>query len=179
MFIIGDLILYGNTGVCRVTGISGRDTSGMDNDRLFYTLTPLYQDCIISTPVTTTKVFMRPIISKAEAEKLIDMIPTIHAEVFHSSVLRELTEHYETSIKSYDCAELIELTMSIYAKKQYLEQQKRKFGAIDERFMKRAEGLLFGELAAALGISKVSVPDYIAGRVGDSMGNDSRDAHHR
>ncbi|NTW70894.1 MAG: hypothetical protein HGA49_01460 [Eubacteriaceae bacterium] len=56
--------------------------------------------------------------------------------------------------------------MSIYAKKQYLEQQQRKFGAIDEQFIKRGEELLFGELAAALDIPKESVPDYIAGRIG-------------
>ena len=32
---------------------------------------------------------------------------------------------------------------------------------LDERYMKRAEDLLHGELAYALGISKESVPDYI------------------
>ncbi len=41
--------------------------------------------------------------------------------------------------------------MSIYAKKQDLEAHKRKVGALDQRFMKRAEDLLFGELAAGPG----------------------------
>ena len=36
---------------------------------------------------------------------------------------------------------------------------------IDERFMRRAEELLFGELAVALGIEREDVPDYIAGRL--------------
>ena len=172
LFKVGDLILYGSTGVCRVTDITTRDFSGVDKDQLFYILIPLYQDCIISTPVNTTKIFIRPIISKDEAERLIDMIPTIRAEAYHSQILRELTEHYEASLKTHDCTELVELTMSIYAKKQYVEQQKRKFGAIDERFMKRAEELLFGELAAALDIPKESVPDYIAGRIGEEGGID-------
>lgn len=167
MFSIGDLIIYGSTGVCEVTDITNSDITGEEQDRLFYTLTPLYQDCVISVPVNTTKIFMRPIISKDEAERLIDTIPTIKAEAFHSKVMRELTEHYEASINTHDCAELVELTMSIYAKKQYAEQQKRKFGAIDERFMKRAEELLFGELSAALNIPKDSVPDYIAERIGE------------
>ena len=57
--------------------------------------------------------------------------------------------------------------MSLRAKKQGLEQQKRKFGAVDERFMKRAEELLFGELAAALDIPKDRVPEYIADRVSE------------
>ncbi len=167
MFEIGNLILYGSTGVCRVTDITTRDLSGEDKDQLFYTLIPLYQDCIITTPVNSTKIFMRSIISKKEAERLIDRIPAIRAEAYHSRILRELSEHYEASLKTHDCAKLIELTMSIYAKKQCVEQQKRKLGAVDEWFMKRAEELLFGELAAALNISKKSVPDYIAERIGE------------
>lgn len=172
MFKVGDLIIYGSTGVCRVTAITTRDFSGVDNNQLFYILIPLYQDCIISTPVNTTKIFMRPIISKDEAERLINLIPTIRAEAYHSRILRELAEHYEASLKTHNCAELIELTMSIYAKKQYMEQQKHKFGAVDERFMKRAEELLFGELAAAFDIPKESVPAYIAGSIGEEEGND-------
>ena len=166
MYKVGDLIHYGSIGVCRVTDITTRDFLGLDEDQLFYVLTPLYQDCTISVPVNNTKIFMRPIISKGEAERLIDMVPTIQAEAYHSKVVRELVDHYEETLNTHDCAELIELTMSIYAKKEYVEQQNRKLGAVDERYMKQAEELLFGELAAALGIPKESVPDYIAERVG-------------
>jgi len=170
MYMIGDLIIHGNTGVCRITDITTRDFSGADKDRLYYILKPLYQDGTIFTPVDNTKVFMRPIISEDEAEQLIDMIPSIHAKAYHSPVMRQIAEHYEASIRTHDCADLIELTMSIHAKKQIVEQQKRKLGSMDERFMKRAEELLFGELAAALGIPKDKVPNYIAARVGEERG---------
>jgi len=165
MYIIGDLILHGNAGVCRITDITTRDFSGADKDQLYYTVKPLYQDGTIFTPVNNTKVFMRPIISKDEAERLIDMIPSIHAEAYHSHVMRQVAEHYEVSLKTHNCEDLLELTMSIYEKKQIVEQQKRKLGSMDERFMKRAEALLFGELAAAIGIPKDKVPEYIAARV--------------
>ena len=36
---------------------------------------------------------------------------------------------------------------------------------VDERFLKRAEELLFSELAVALGIEKDEVPGYISSRV--------------
>ena len=145
--------------------ITTRNLPNVDKNQLFYVLKPLYQECTISAPVGSTKVFMRPIISKQEAERLIDMIPTISAQAYQNSVLRQLTEHYEESFKNHDCADLIELTMSIYAKKQIAAEQKKKFGAVDERFMKKAEELLFGEFAAALGISKDEVPEYIAERI--------------
>ncbi|MGE4485099.1 MAG: CarD family transcriptional regulator [Oscillospiraceae bacterium] len=165
MYQVGDFILYGSTGVCRVTDIVTRDLAGVGKKQLYYVLNPLYQNCVISTPVNATKVFTRPIITKDEAERLIDTIPTIRAEAYHSRIAGQLSEHYEASLKTHDCADLIELTMSIYAKKKFAEQQKRKFGSIDERFMKCAEELLYGELAAALAISKDKVPEYIAERV--------------
>lgn len=44
--------------------------------------------------------------------------------------------------------------MSLYEKKQFQEQQKRRLGTVDEKFMRQAEELLFGKLAAALNMPK-------------------------
>lgn len=165
MYQVGELVLYGSTGVCRVEEIKEQDFPTTGEKRLYYVLHPLYEECVISAPVDSDKVFIRPIISKEEAEELIGEIPHIHAQVYHSKAPRELSEHYEAMLKSHDCRSLIELTMSIYAKKQALLSQKRKFGTVDERFLKRAEDLLFGELAAALGIPCNRVQEYIASQL--------------
>jgi CarD family transcriptional regulator len=89
----------------------------------------------------------------------------VESPPYHNSVLRELEEHYNVYLKSHDCGDLIRLTMSIYAKKKDMERQHRKFGAVDERFMKRAEELLYGEMAVALCMEKSKVGDYISARV--------------
>lgn len=163
---VGDLILYGGTGVCRVADIQARTGGRGEPERLYYDLEPLYQSCTIATPVDNGKIFMRPIISREEAERLIDEIPNVEAEAYHNKAMRELTQHYEAALKTYDCRDLVELTMSIYAKKQDVESKKRKFGALDERFLHRAEELLFGELAAALDIKRDEVQRYIEKRLG-------------
>lgn len=163
MYKPGDMIIYGSTGVCRVEEITTPDFE-KEKSRLYYALAPAYQDGIIYTPVDT-KVFMRPVITRDEAHALIDQIPTMQTEAYHNSVLRELEEHYNVYLKSHDCGDLLELGRSIYIKKQELLSQRRKFGAVDERFMKRAEDLLYGELAVALNIEKNQVETYIAERV--------------
>lgn len=168
MYSIGDLIVYGSTGVCEIIDIKERSFNKKEKGRLYYILKPLYQGCTISVPVDNTKVFMRPVITKEEADELIDMIPNMQVEAYHNRVLNQLAEHYNESLRTHDCSDLLELTMSIYAKKQYAEQQKRKFGVIDERYMKRAEELLFGELAAVLKIPKEEVPNYINVRINKS-----------
>lgn len=165
MFKVGDMINYGSTGVCRVVEIKELKDKAKGAKRQYYVLEPLYQNFVITTPIDNKKVNMRPIISKDEAERLIDMIPTIEAEEFHSGIIRELTEHYQASIESQDCEELLEMTMSIYSKKKTMKDQKKKFGVIDERYMKKGEELLFGELAAALGIPREKVQEYISSRI--------------
>ena len=165
----GEYIIYGNTGVCCIDSIITPDSNdvkhGFDKSRCYYVLKPLYHTETIYTPTDNTRVFMRRVISKEEAERLIDLIPTIQAEAYHADSLQDLRNHYKSVTESYDCSDLIELTMSIYAKKQYAEQQKRKFGEVDGKFMKQAEEMLFGEFSVALGIDRKDVPDYISERV--------------
>ena len=107
----------------------------------------------------------RPVISAGEAEALIHLIPSIQAEACHAPTLQALAQHYRTAVQSHDCRDLIELMMSIYAKRRQAEAQKRRLGMVDERYMKQAEQLLHGELAAALGIPMEEVQPYIARRV--------------
>lgn len=168
MYQPGDMIIYGSTGVCRVKEITTPDFE-KDKSRRYYELEPVYQDGVIYTPVDT-KVFMRPVISAEEAHALIDQIPAMETEAYHNNVLRELEEHYNAYLKSHDCSDLMELGRSIYIKKQELLTQNRKFGAVDERFMKRADDLLYGELAVALDIDKDEVEAYISARVDGNKG---------
>ena len=165
MYQTGELILYGGTGVCRVTDIVARKFSRTEPEKLYYVLTPLYQTGTITTPVDNGKVFTRPVISRDEALSLIDSIPGIEAEAYHNQNLQQLENHYKHELESHDCRDLLRLTMSTYRKKQEREQAKLKFGAVDRRYMERAENLLFGELAVALDIEKDSVQSFIEDRL--------------
>lgn len=166
MYKTNSLIVYGSLGVCRVADIVVRKVN--DVEKSFYELRPLYQSCVVYTPVDGGKVFMRPIITREEAERLIGTIPRVRPNACIGKAAARLAEYYERSINTHDCGDLIGLTISIYEKKRQAELQKRKFGAVDERFMKRAEELLFGELGAALDIPRENVRGYIEAKVGSA-----------
>ena len=174
MFNAGDFVTYGSTGVCRVEGTTIPDFAP-EGDRLYYVLRPVYQNGTIFTPVEGGKVPMRSVISKEKAEKLIDIIPSVKATAYYSKAPMELSQKYGSMLSSYDCIDLIELTMSIYAKKQDAAAHKKKVGAVDERYMTRAEELLFGELSVALGIKLEEVQDYIADRV-EQLGKEDKES---
>jgi len=166
VFEQGEHIVYGTTGVCLVADIVPARTLGLSNsdsdpDELYYRLKPLFDTSTIYVPVEPeSAVPMRRILTKEEAEQLIDLIPTLSVSANTESAASELSRQYKEKICTVDCKDLIELTMSIYSKKMG-----GKFGAIDKRYMKQAEKLLFGELSVALGVREEDVPSCIEERV--------------
>ncbi|GHV54249.1 hypothetical protein FACS1894216_13890 [Synergistales bacterium] len=177
MYEIGDMIVYGGSScVCRIEDITALDIKDADKDRLYYKLKPLHQDCVIYNPVDNTTALMRPVITKYEADRLIDMIPEMDLPEVKENTncfaeAKEIAKLYESIIKTRDCAKLIGLTMSIYLKKQSAVKYNRKFGSVDAAAMKRAEDILFGELSVALGIPKENVREYIEARINEKTAN--------
>lgn len=90
---VGELIVYGGTGVCRVEAVETPQQRGPEAGRQYYLLKPLYQDGTIRIPVDS-KVFMRPVISRQEAEALIDAIPGMHAEACHERNFTQLAARF-------------------------------------------------------------------------------------
>ena len=160
MYQIGQYIVYGNTGVCKVEEMLEKPPLG-----LYYVLKPLYDTGTIYTPAEHPKVFMRAVIRRDEVDRLIDQIPRIVAVPDRTRNLQELREHYRTALASHECSDLIRLTMSIHQKKKEQQRLGRRFGQVDEKFLKQAENILFGEFAVALGIPREDVPCYISKRL--------------
>ena len=165
MFCEGEYVVYGDLGVCRVEGVTQRRFEGLDAAHLYYVLAPVYQGGVLYIPADIPRICLRAVISAEEANRLIDAIPTIEGEAFHSRSAQELSVHYEQALRTHDCADLIRLTASIYAKKQDLASRKTRMGRVDEHFMKKAKDSLNGEFAIALGIPREDVPAYISRRI--------------
>lgn len=158
MYASGDLVIYARIGVCRIEGIC------QEGGREFYSMSSLLQNLRILAPLNSKDIY-RTIISRKEAETLIDSIPDIQAAPIVSKIQRELTTRYQAAINSHNCRELLKLTMSIYAKKLEFLQEKKRLCAVDEKYLREGEYLLFGELGIALGIEPKAVPHYIGERL--------------
>ena len=168
MYKTGDLIIYGSHGVCKVEAADLSRNSSADKSRIYYILRPIYQDFKIYVPIDTN-VFMRMIITYEEAQKLISLIPSIRENVYDNSNLKLLEDYYKEFLQTHDCFDLLKILKIIYIKKNIAMEHGRKIGAIDERFMRKAEDLLYGEFAIALGIPKESVKGYIEDKVNELL----------
>ena len=169
MYQAGDLIVYENAGVCQVMDLTASENcpalSCMPKGRLYYILHPLFGGGTIYTPADPPKAFMRPVISRREAEALISLIPKLKADPYYTQNLQDLREHYKAAASSHSCKDLIQLTMSVYKKKGDAIARGKRVGQVDQKYMRQAENQLFGELAVALGIDREAVPDYIDQRL--------------
>ncbi len=164
MFNPGDLIVYGNSGVCRVESIGTPERGVSDKSAQYYTLCPLYSSETIYTPVDTG-VFMRPIISREEAQQFVEQIAFAEATVFEKQNLSLLKEQYNAVMKTHNCEDLLCLVKSVYEKNIDAQQRGKKLGQMDQQYWKRAEELLHGELAAALDIPMENIAAYIVDAV--------------
>ena len=156
MYAVGDKIIYASSGVCEVTEICTPNFSREERGRKYYKLRPVYGTEIIYAPVDTGA-FMRPVITRAEAEALVARIPEIEGQVCSSSSITVLRQQYEEFFRGHDCEAYIRLVKGVYSK----EAGGKKLGQTDQRYMKRAEDTLYGELAVALEIAPNEVPAYI------------------
>ena len=63
MFKIGEYVVYGNTGVCKVEDITTMDMVGTEKE--YYVLVPVYnKNGRAFLPVDNTKVVIRPVLTK-------------------------------------------------------------------------------------------------------------------
>lgn len=102
---------------------------------------------------------MRPIITRQEAEKLIENVPKIRESALSDGFSDE------TEIRS--CEELLQLAISIYERRKEARRLKRKLSFTYENRLRKAEQVLFGELAAVLEVEPESVPKLLFAAITD------------
>ena len=164
MFEKGDFIVYGNNGVCEVKDVTTVNMKGASKNRLYYILCPRYhKDSKIFTPVDSNKTVMRAILSKEEADALIDDIPEIEEVWVSNDKQRE--EKYRETMKSCECKDWIRIIKTLYLRRQERIAQGKKTTAMDDKYLRIAEENLYSELSIALGIPKEEMEEYITKRV--------------
>lgn len=158
MFHVNDYVMYGTKGACQITDIGRIDFGKKDTD--YYFLKPIAdQSGTLYVEVGSDKVRMRNIVSKEEADQIIERMADAKGIWIENEKSRE--KAYREAIESGNCDELVQLLKGLYERKEVRIQEGKKVTDVDGRAFVKAEGLLHGELAIALNISVEEVEDYI------------------
>ena len=161
MFKVGDKIVYGESGVCTVEKIEPLNMEGANKDKLYYQLSPLIGSSTLFVPVDTG-VYMRHVMSRDEAEALIDAIPGIEPAICNDSRFNHVDAFYRELFKRHTCETLVSIVKGL--RTRLAEKKSRSSRA--EATMRRARDILHGELAVALDMDVEEVEGYIISRLG-------------
>lgn len=161
MFSVNDYVVYGSEGVCCVESIGHPEIVGLDKSREYYTLSPVYRSGKIYTPVDST-ICIRFVLSRENVNQLIERIKDISGELEVPRDIKLANVFYRDLVRTYDCTKLISIIKYVSAKQRAFAEIKRNMPAVDIKFLKIAEEMLYNEFGFALGVDPKEVKGRIA-----------------
>ncbi len=165
MFEIGEYIVYGTSGICRVEEIC---TSPYDkNDtRSFYLLIPVHNPMgsSIYTPVDNDRVPMRRLMTQGEIDALIGAMPGI--EPVQVPAEKQRREIYRNTVFALRPEGYISVMKTVDRRREELTAARKHFPVSDMEYGRIAKHLLYSECAHVLGMSEDCVEGYIAKKLG-------------
>ena len=168
MFQVGDYLIYGLEGVCRVEAVGPLKHSGVSRDRSYYTLAPCGRQDVIYIPVDSP-VFMRAPLERDALEALLAELPALELCPDLPADAKLLAPYYQEVIQSHDFRRVMQLYKTIFFKQRQLSGSRRSLSVTDMRYWKQTETLLCGEIGYVLGMSHadaVLMLRRLAGREG-------------
>ena len=160
MFQIGDLVVYGIHGVCKITEIQ---TQRVNRTKMEYFVLEPFAQCTSrffvpsQNEVALSK--LRPILTKEEICDL--LIDEASHRLCWIDDEGQRKQHYKELITSGDRAALISMLRALYSHKRNLTVTGKKFHISDSNFMRDAEKIIFSEFSLVLDIPYEDLESYI------------------
>lgn len=156
MFSIGQYVVFGNKGVCRVDKVGPIDVPGIDGERMYYTLVQINQkNSVVYTPVDKENTALRAILSEEAAQTLLDRVEGLEYEWIIDDKIRN--KLYTEMLRRADSYELCSMIKALDRRKKERIASGKKPTSTDERFFHSAADILYGELSLALNKDKDSI----------------------
>ena len=160
MYREGTLLVHPTYGVCKVMQIGKVDLGHIKNERIYYTLVPLYDaKSKLYIPTDSEGLGIRPVMTKECAMELIHHLSEIEPLQVQNEKERE--KIFKELLKTGDCENISRIIKTLYLRKQERLLQGKKAVSLDEKYLFIAREHLYGELAVSLGIEKDGVEEYI------------------
>lgn len=160
MYQIGEFVVYGCQGVCRIAAIEERTINRKKVS--YYVLMPVEQTGATymvpsENPATLAK--LRPIISREMLDELLNSEKVQKTSWISDENLRK--QRYRELITSGDYGALLQMIHMIHRHKAEQAAAGRKLHMCDDNFLRDAQRLLEGEFSIVLGIAPDQVGAYI------------------
>lgn len=160
MYNVGQLVVYGGHGVCRVDGVVERT---VDRKQVtYYVLKPLDHGQTefyvpVHNPVALAK--LRCLLTKQELVSLLRSEKSLENCWIPEENRRK--QRYKELINSSDFASLVQMVNTLLIHRQQQLEAGKKFHLCDENFLRDAKRILDSEICVVLEIPAGEVPEAI------------------
>lgn len=158
MFKPNDYVVY-KRNVCKIKNISQNSFSNKD----YYTLISIDDTSLtINIPIENEISLLRNIMTRKEAEDLINSIPNIKPIKIEDKLLES---EYKKLLATGKLEDLIAIIKTTYLRNDKRKKAGKKAGDKDNDYFNRAENYLYNELSLSLDMSYDEVKDYVFNKV--------------
>ena len=159
MYKENDYLVY-KKDVCKVREVRKNRMNGKD----YYILVPITDESlIIEAPTDNRMGFIRDVISKEEAEKLIKKIPKI--ETLKNFDDKYIEKTYKELLYNGDLVDLIKIIKTTYIRNDNRIKSNKKISDKDKTYFEKAEEYLYNELSISFNMSCDETKEYIIDEV--------------
>lgn len=159
MFNIGDTVVYGSQGVCKIDCVETKQIGKQSAD--YYVLKPLFNDSTsLFVPVNNDKLTskIRDVLTKAQLDDFVKKIPDIELLTYADE--NQKRELYKLKL-SESIESLATIIKTIRHEKDFRKQNNKKLNIGDEQTLRKAEQLFYNEIAFVLSVEPEKVKDII------------------
>lgn len=162
---IGDIVLYGSDGMCRISDVTEKKVG---EDILKYLiLSSVYNESsTIFVPLANEKLLGKVRCLPAENDLADTLEKAYGAEVEWIADDAERKERFYRILETGDTYNLIGLLKSIYMHRTERISIGKKLHVLDERIMKDAERVLADEVSYILGVDRDDANSYVRSKLG-------------
>lgn len=154
MLEVGETIIHKSHGLCVVKEklqIAGQD---------YYRLVPSFDSSMsIFVPFSKENEILRAVLTRKEADELIDYMRTIDDKIIDDT--KERRDSFHRLLLSGDLKDIAYMCRKLYLLKQYKDESNAKFCLTDSTMFEKVHNMLFDELAVAYNVNRDSIVEYV------------------
>ena len=162
MYNVGELVVYENGGVCRISAIGTPEF--LKGSELYYTLQPVFDNAgTIYVKVENDKHILRPLKSKDDIEACIGSADDIEPMYDSNDKIRD--QKFKDAIRSCDYAVWVAVLKGITSEQARREKLGKHLNMRDERCLNRVMMLLTTEYSVACDVPREDAEKIIEGAI--------------
>ena len=160
MYQVGEYVVYGVQGVCRVLGTEKQLVNRKRTE--FLVLEPLARGeskFYLPTQNPTAMGKIQPILARQQMEQLLASMEIRQGCWIREENLRK--QHYRNLLASGDRTLLLQMLTAVYQHRDEQDAAGKKFHQCDDNFMRDAEKLLCSEISLVMEMEVTQARDYL------------------